>query len=169
MKVCNHFDIKTAAVLLFSLLCFGQSVRSQQTGEPEGDFKVKSPFHNQLFFNRFLINPTFSLVRENKSYLNILHRNQYATYEDNIQNYYLGFSNKLNERTALGIGVYGQWEGVVQEFGFNANYATAVRLGDKSKLTFGTNITYVSQGLARNRIVTPETDPTLEELSLIHI
>ncbi|MDC6353925.1 MULTISPECIES: PorP/SprF family type IX secretion system membrane protein [unclassified Robiginitalea] len=163
MKVCNHFDIKTAAVLLFSLLCFGQSVRSQQTGEPEGDFKVKSPFHNQLFFNRFLINPTFSLVRENKSYLNILHRNQYATYEDNIQNYYLGFSNKLNERTALGIGVYGQWEGVVQEFGFNANYATAVRLGDKSKLTFGTNITYVSQGLARNRIVTPETDPTLEE------
>ena len=151
-------------MLLLAVCCLGQEARSQET-ETAGDFSVKSPFHNQLFFNRFLINPTFSLVRENKSYLNILHRNQYASFEDNIQNYYLGFSNKLNERTALGIGVYGQWEGVMQEFGFNANYATAVRLSDKSKLTFGTNITYVSQGLARNRIVTPETDPTLEEAS----
>lgn len=147
---------------MLALLCCAQLVRSQETETAE-DFSVKSPFHNQLFFNRFLINPTFSLVREDKSYLNILHRNQYAGFQDNIQNYFLGFSNRLNERTALGIGLYGQWEGVMQEFGFNANYAHAVRLGDNSRLTFGTNITYVSQGLARNRIVTPETDPSLQE------
>ncbi len=146
------------------LLAIGspQRIQAQETPGQE-PFRVKSPFHNQLFFNRFLINPTFSLVRENKSYLNILHRNQYASFEDNIQNYYLGFSNRMNERTALGIGVYGQWEGIVQEFGFNANYATAVRLGEKTMLAFGTNLTYISQGLDRNRIVAPEEDPLLQE------
>lgn len=132
--------------------------------EASNDFTVKSPFHNQLFFNRFLINPTFSLVRENKSYLNVLMRNQYAAYQDNNQNYYLGFSNKLDENTALGLGVYGRWSGVVQEFGFNANYATAVKLGEKSALAFGTNVNYLSQGVAKNRVVTNENDPFIEEV-----
>ena len=110
-----------------------------------------------------MINPTFSLVRENKSYINILHRNQYATFEDNDQNYFLGFSNKLDDRTALGISVYSQWSGVVQEFGFNANYATAVRLGDKNKLTFGTNLTYFTEGIDKNRIITADADNKIEE------
>ncbi len=166
MKAYDFNYKKLALALLLALVAGTAPALGQQAqAQAQEPYQVKSPFHNQLFFNRFLINPTFSLVRENKSYLNILHRNQYAAFEDNVQNYFLGFSNKLNERTALGIGLYGQWEGVMQEFGFNANYATAVRLGDKSKLTFGTNITYISQGLDRNRIVTPETDPTLEEAS----
>ena len=129
--------------------------------EASPNLSSKSTYHNQMFFNRFLINPTFSLVRENKSYLNILHRNQYATFDDNNQNYFLGFSNRLNENTALGIGVYSQWAGVVQEFGFNANYATAVQLGDKSKLTFGTNVTYFNEGLDKNRVIVTENDPEI--------
>ncbi len=129
--------------------------------EASPNLSSTSTYHNQMFFNRFLINPTFSLVRENKSYLNILHRNQYATFDDNNQNYYLGFSNRLNENTALGIGVYSQWSGVIQEFGFNANYATAVQLGDKSKLTFGTNVTYFNEGLDKNRVIVTENDPEI--------
>ena len=147
-------------IVLFGLFCGIASTYAQESGPWT---KLNKPFHNQLFFNRHLINPTFSLVRENKSYLNILHRNQYASYEDNYQNYYLGFSNKVNERTALGIGVYGSWLGVMQEFGFNANYATAVSLSDKSKLTFGTNITYLSEGLDQSKIIAVENDPTIRE------
>ncbi len=131
--------------------------------EASPNLSSKSTYHNQLFFNRFLINPTFSLVRENKSYLNILHRNQYATFDDNNQNYFLGFSNRLSENTAVGIGVYSQWAGVIQEFGFNANYATAVQLGDKSKLTFGTNVTYFNEGLDKNRVVVTENDPEISD------
>ena len=131
--------------------------------EETSNLCTKSSYHNQLYFNRFFINPTFSLVRENKSYLNILHRNQYTSFEDNRQNYYLGFSNKLNDHTALGIGVYSQWSGVVQEFGFNANYATSVRLGEKSKLSFGTNLTYFNEGLDKSRIVVAENDVALTE------
>jgi type IX secretion system PorP/SprF family membrane protein len=69
----------------------------------------------------------------------------------------------LDKNTALGLGVYGRWSGIIQEFGFNANYATAVKLGEKSALAFGTNVNYLSQGLDRNRIVTNESDPLLEE------
>ncbi len=161
------FNINLRYCIPLMILAFGlisTETNAQETESPATNFSsVKSPFHNQLFFNRFLINPTFSLVRENKSYLNILHRNQYASFEDNIQNYYLGFSNKLNERTALGIGLYGQWEGVMQEFGFNANYARAVKLGDKTSLTFGTNIRYISQGIDQSKVISSEIDPTIEE------
>lgn len=145
------------------LFCAVLGLQSSFGQEQSPTLGTTSTYQNQLFFNRFLINPTFSLVRENKSYINILHRNQYATFEDNDQNYFLGFSNKLNDRTALGISIYSQWSGVVQEFGFNANYATAVRLGEKNKLTFGTNITYFTKGLDKNRIIVADADNKLEE------
>lgn len=148
---------------LLMVFCMIFSVSTLFAQNESSGLSSRSAYHNQLFFNRFLINPTFSLVRENKSYLNILHRNQYATFEDNSQNYFLGFSNRLNDNTALGIGVYSQWEGVVQEFGFNANYATAVKLGAKSKLTFGTNVSYYNEGLDKNRVITNENDPEVLE------
>lgn len=160
MKISDNIKNKIGTLFLFCAVLGLQSSYGQESAPNLG---TKSTYHNQLFFNRFLINPTFSLVRENKSYINILHRNQYATFEDNDQNYFLGFSNRLNDRTALGISVYSQWSGVVQEFGFNANYATAVRLGDKNKLTFGTNLTYFTEGLDRNRVIVADADNKLEE------
>lgn len=152
---------KISLLLLIALLA-SENMLAQET-ESSNQYNVESPFHNQLFFNRFLINPTFSLVRENKSYLNVLLRNQYAAYENNNQNYYLGFSNKLDKNTALGLGVYGRWSGIIEEFGFNANYATAVQLGEKSALAFGTNVNYLSQGLAKNRVVADENDPLIQD------
>ena len=44
---------------------------------------IEIPAQNLLKFNRFLINPTFSTVNEDKSYLNFFHRNQWAAYENN--------------------------------------------------------------------------------------
>ncbi|CAM4380032.1 PorP/SprF family type IX secretion system membrane protein [Zobellia roscoffensis] len=159
----SHIKNNINTIFLLLLLCTIFGTQSNYGQEAVTEISTKSTYHNQLFFNRFLINPTFSLVRENKSYINILHRNQYATFEDNNQNYFLGFSNKLNDKSALGISVYSQWSGVVQEFGFNANYATAVQLGDESKLTFGTNITYYTEGLDQNRIVVAETDTKISD------
>ncbi len=157
-----HRTIKSRILPVLMLLSI-MSIQNILGQETQTEFETNNSYNNQLFFNRFFINPTFSLVRENKSYLNILHRNQYTSFEDNRQNYFLGFSNTLNENTALGIGVYSQWAGVVQEFGFNANYATAVKLGDHSKLTFGTNMTYATVGLDKNRIVIVSEDSKLNE------
>ena len=143
------------------IICVALGKPSLQAQEANSSSSSNNNYHNQLFFNRYLINPTFSLVRENKSYLNILHRNQYTTFEDNSQNYYLGFSNLINKNTALGLGVYSQWSGVVQQFGFNANYASAVQLGAKSKLTFGANVTYYNEGVDKNKIVASPNDSQL--------
>ncbi|RRQ48027.1 type IX secretion system membrane protein PorP/SprF [Maribacter algicola] len=160
MKYIHKISAKIGLPLILFMFMGSLNVLGQETGT---NLNSSSTYHNQLFFNRYLINPTFSLVRENKSYLNILHRNQYATFDDNSQNYFLGFSNMLNDRTAIGIGIYSQWSGVVQEFGFNANYATAVKLGNKSTLTFGSNVTYFNQGLDKNRVVISEADPEITE------
>lgn len=157
----NSFDIfKISMLLVLCAMSNAQIAFGQEAVPTPGP---ESTYHNQLFFNRFFINPTFSVVRENKSYLNILHRNQYSTFDDNRQNYFLGFSNQLNERTALGIGVYSQWAGVVQEFGFNANYATAINLGSNSKLTIGANLNYFNVGLDKNRIVIAESDEKIND------
>lgn len=149
-----------AIVLMVAVM---PNVTEAQETAPNNNYNVVSPFHNQLFFNRFMINPTYSLVRENKSYLNVLLRNQYSGYQDNNQNYYLGFSNKLDQNTALGLGVYGNWSGVIQEFGINANYATGVALGEKSALTFGANVKYMTIGLDKNRAIANENDPLIQE------
>lgn len=154
----NYFLRRASIFVLFSL-ALGISAIFAQEGIPE--LSSSTSYHNQLFFNRFLINPTFSLVREDKSYLNILHRNEYATFDDNRQNYFIGFSNKLNNNTALGLSLYSQWSGVIQEFGVNANYATSVQLGEKSKLTFGTNVTYLTEGIDSNRAISTVDDPEL--------
>lgn len=159
MKSITIKSIKTYLIAMLLIIGSLQIASGQEIEAPE--ISSNNTYHNQLFFNRFLINPTFSLVRENKSYLNILHRNQYATFDDNIQNYFIGFSNKINDNSAFGIGIYSQWSGVVQEFGFNANYATAVQLGEKSKLTFGANVTYFNEGLDKNRVIGEESDTKL--------
>ena len=156
-------NIIKIGILIIVTIVTSKGIIAQEK-ETSNQFNVESPFHNQLFFNRFLINPTFSLVRENKSYLNVLLRNQHASFEDNNQNYYLGFSNKIDENTAMGLGVFGRWSGIIEEFGINANYATAVKLGEKSALAFGTNVNYLSQGLAKNRLISNENDPLLQDL-----
>lgn len=149
---------KVLLLILFCIVLCNDNVFSQETNS---NFNSSTSYHNQLVYNRFLVHPAFSLVRENKSYVNILHQNQYATFNDNNQNYFLGFGNKLNDNTAMGLGAYSHRAGVVQEFGINANYATSVQLGRKSSLSLGANVTYLNSGIDKNRIIASENDPEI--------
>jgi len=155
---CRVATLQKVVLLIFYIVFCNHVVFCQ---EANSDFSSATSYHNQLVFNRFLIHPTFSLVRENKSYVNILHQNQYATFNDNNQNYFLGFGNKLNDNTAMGIGAYTNRAGVMQEFGLNANYATSVQIGRNSNLSFGTNVTYLNSGIDKNRIIASENDPEI--------
>lgn len=123
------------------------------------------PFQNLLKFNRFLINPTFSTVREDKSYINFFHRSQSAYYENNSQNYFLSYSGRINDRTGLGLSLYNQTEGVVTNIGVLANYAYGVRLGVNSVFSFGVNIPYYRSNVDQSKIVTGEEDPFLDGLN----
>ncbi len=121
------------------------------------------PSQNLLKFNRFLINPTFSTVREDKSYVNLLHRNQSVSFDDNNQLYFLSYSGRVNDRTGLGLSLYTQREGILSNYGVLANYAYGIKLSDKSNFTFGANLSYYSSGIDEGRANPIEIDPFLSD------
>ncbi|MEM8999205.1 MAG: PorP/SprF family type IX secretion system membrane protein [Bacteroidota bacterium] len=122
------------------------------------------PFQNLMKFNRFLINPTFSAVREDKTYINLFHRSQSSEFEDNDQNYFLSYSARINDRTGLGLSFYNQQSGVISNVGIMANYAHGIRLGRKTDLSFGFNLPYYVSKLDQGRTVALEEDPLLSDL-----
>lgn len=128
------------------------------------------PAQNLLKFNRFLINPTFSTVREDKSYINLLHRNQAVSFDDNNQTYFLSYSGRIGDRSGLGLSLYTQREGTLSNYGVLANYAYGIKLSDKSNFTFGANLSYYSSGYDESRANPLEVDPFLngfQDISLL--
>ncbi len=119
------------------------------------------PSQNLLKYNRFLINPTFSTVREDKSYINLLHRNQSVQFDDNNQNYFLSYSGRISDRTGLGLSLYTQRQGTLSNFGVLANYAYGIKLSNKSNFTFGANISYYNSGFDQSRASTIDPDDPL--------
>ncbi|MEM9647363.1 MAG: PorP/SprF family type IX secretion system membrane protein [Bacteroidota bacterium] len=147
--------------LFLALPCLFVNDLSAQDGNPYVSYDV--PFQNLLKFNRFLINPTFSAVREDKSYVNLFHRSQGADFSDNNQNYFLSYSGRLNERVGLGVSLYNQQEGVISNLGIMANYSHGIQLGQKSNLSFGVNIPYYVSSFDPDRAVTLDDDPLLND------
>ncbi len=119
------------------------------------------PSQNLLKFNRFLINPTFSTVREDLSYINLLHRNQSVSFDDNNQLYFLSYSGRVNDRSGVGLSLYTQREGLVSNYGLLANYAYGIKLSDKSNFTFGANFSYYNSGFDEGRANPIDLDPLL--------
>ncbi|MCM4167866.1 hypothetical protein KCTC52924_01319 [Arenibacter antarcticus] len=147
--------------LLLFLLVF--SNLNAQEENPFVSYDV--PSQNLLKFNRFLINPTFSTVRENKSYINLLHRNQSVSFNDNNQDYFLSYSGRVNDRNGLGLSLYTQTEGLITNYGVMANFAYGIKLSEKSNFTFGANLAYYNSGFDRNRAMALDpNDPSLNGL-----
>jgi len=146
------------------ILVFIASLTSVNAQEDTPFVPYDVPAQNLLKYNRFLINPTFSTVREDVSYINLLHRNQSVQFNDNNQNYFLSYSGRISDRTGLGLSLYSQREGTVSNFGVLANYAYGIQLSDKSNFTFGANVSYYNSGFDQNRVTTVEVDPFLAGL-----
>ena len=122
---------------------------------------INIPGQNLLKFNRFVINPTFSTVQEDKSYLNLYHRNQWIRYDDNYQTYLGSYSGRIGDRMGVGLSVYHQKFATISNFGVMANYAYGVKLAEKSNLTFGFNLSYYDSGLDQNDLNTAQPDDPL--------
>jgi type IX secretion system PorP/SprF family membrane protein len=154
------FKRRIIYILLFALAL------TKVTAQEESPFVVYDvPSQNLLKYNRFLINPTFSTVREDKSYINLLHRNQSVQFDDNNQNYFLSYSGRISDRTGLGLSLYTQRAGTVSNYGVLANYAYGIKLSDKSNFTFGANLSYYNSGFDQNRASTVDpNDPLLNGL-----
>ncbi|MGP1991749.1 PorP/SprF family type IX secretion system membrane protein [Zobellia laminariae] len=140
--------VKYIALTLLAALTFG----SVQAQEDDPVLLYSPASQNLLKFNRFLINPTFSTVQEDKSYINLLHRNQSVQFKDNDQTYFLSYSGRIGDKSGLGLSLYTQSVGAVSNIGVLANYAYGIKLSDKSNFTFGGNLAYYSTGLDQNSI-----------------
>jgi len=158
--------IRLLIILLVTLLC------SSTYAQEENPFlSYEAPSQNLIKFNRFLINPTFSTVREDKSYINLFHRNQSVSFDDNNQTYYLSYSGRIGDRSGLGLSLYTQREGLFSNLGLLANYAYGVKLSDKSNFTFGANFSYYTSGFDQGRANTLDPNDvvlnSLDDSSLI--
>ena len=155
--------IKNTAYLIMALLfCGAAQLGYSQSENTYVAYDV--PFQNLMKFNRFLINPTFSTVREDKSYINFFHRSQGSEFQDNDQNYFLSYSTRLNDRTGMGLSLYNQQSGIISNIGIMANYAHGVQLGENSGLSFGFNLPYYRSSFDQSRAVSQSEDPLLDNL-----
>lgn len=125
---------------------------------------LEIPAQNMLKFNRFMLNPTFSTVRENKSYMNVYHRNQWIQFDDAFNTYLLSYSGRIGDRTGLGLSLYHQSFGTISNFGVLANYAYGIRFSENTVFTMGFNLSYYKSGFDQNQSVTTTPDPRLAEL-----
>ena len=153
------------------LLALFLLVFSGMRGQEEGAYvPYNVPSQNLLKFNRFLLNPTFSTVREDKSYINLFHRNQSVSFDDNNQVYFLSYSGRVSDRSGVGLSLFTNREGLFNNFGVHANYAYGVRLSPKSTFTFGANVSYYQSAFNQDRANSVDFDPllgTLESSSLV--
>ncbi|WP_299212938.1 PorP/SprF family type IX secretion system membrane protein [uncultured Aquimarina sp.] len=139
-------------ILYISVFVFCSHIVSGQDGSSNtsGILPSDIPLHNSLKYNRFLFNPTFSLVRENKNSLNIYNRNPRASFSDNSQTYFLSYSARFEEKTGIGVGLFQQNVGIFRFFGATANYAYNIELNRDMNFTFGMNLSYSQSSLKSN-------------------
>src|SRR5690554_867181 len=150
----------TTYILLLLMCCTGAFA---QEDVPVASIDI--PAQNLLKFNRFLINPTFSTVNEDNSYINLYHRNQWVSFDDNFQTYLGSYSGRISDRSGLGLSIYHQKFGTIANFGAIANYAYGIRLSQHSNLTFGFNLSYYSSGVDKSNINPNQpNDPTIADL-----
>ncbi|MFD2588075.1 PorP/SprF family type IX secretion system membrane protein [Croceitalea marina] len=158
--------IQVLSILIVTLICSGMYAQ-----EENPFLTYEAPSQNLIKFNRFLINPTFSTVREDKSYINLFHRNQSVSFDDNNQTYYLSYSGRIGDRSGLGLSLYTQREGLFSNLGLLANYAYGIKLSEKSNFTFGANFSYYTSGFDEGRANTLDPDDvvlnSLDDSSLI--
>ncbi len=123
------------------------------------------PLNNNFKFNKFLINPTFSFVREDNAYVSFYNRRQWNGFEGAPQAYLINYSSRMNDNSSAAIGLYQQNYGVFTNFGAQVNYANNIVLSDENNFTFGFNLSYYNSGFNYGKIVTNNTEPRLQDFA----
>ncbi|MDD7888066.1 type IX secretion system membrane protein PorP/SprF [Flavivirga sp. 57AJ16] len=141
-------------------LCFMQQFHTQE----DGVVSFTLPVRNSLKFNRYIINPTFSFVREQNRYISFNNKRQWVQFEDAPQTYLFGYSGRFREDIGVGVGLFQQNYGVLTTFGGILNFAYNVVLDRYSNLTFGMNLGFYKSGLNEGKIVTNFPDPSLDNI-----
>ena len=143
-------------LILFTI----QMAHSQESGIVSLDIPVR----NSLKFNRYLIDPTFSFVREQNKYVTIYNKREFVQFDDAPQTYLASYSGRFSENSGIGVGLFQQNYGVLTTFGGVLNYAYNVKLNRESNLTFGMNLGIYKSGLNNGKVITNYPDPSLDNV-----
>ncbi|MGK0322387.1 MAG: type IX secretion system PorP/SprF family membrane protein [Psychroserpens sp.] len=132
--------------------------------EDDGVVSLSLPVRNSLTFNRYVINPTFSFVREQTKYISISNKREMVQFENAPLTYLASYSGRFSENIGAGVGVFQQNYGVLTTFGGNLNFAYNVQLQRDSNLTFGLNIGAYKSGVNTANVITNFDDPSLQNV-----
>lgn len=125
--MANQFLHKTSLALLLLLLG-----GAHQTAHAQQD-----KMFSQYMFNMLALNPAYAGSRDVLS-LSALYRNQWSGLAGAPQTATFSADMPLNnQRVGLGLQLYGDKAGVIQEAGGFASYAFRIRLGQRSTLALG--------------------------------
>ncbi|TXD81422.1 type IX secretion system membrane protein PorP/SprF [Subsaximicrobium wynnwilliamsii] len=153
--------MKNGVLTIVFLFCAIQMFYSQ---EEDGVVSLALPTRNSLTFNRFLINPTFSFVREQHRYVSMTNKREWVQFDDAPTTYLASYSGRFRENMGIGIAVFQQNYGVLTTFGGTLNFAYNAQLQRDSNLTFGLNLGIYSSGIDAGRVVTNFEDPSLNTI-----
>ncbi|MDP3681959.1 MAG: PorP/SprF family type IX secretion system membrane protein [Flavobacterium sp.] len=132
--------------------------------QEDGVVSFNLPVRNSLKFNRFLINPTFSFVREQSTIVSFYNKRQWVQFDNAPQTYLVSYSGRFRENEGISVGLFQQNYGVLTTFGAVANFAHNVMLQEDSNLTFGMNVGFYKSGLDKGKVITNYPDPSLESI-----
>ncbi|MBD0725202.1 hypothetical protein B6A10_08420, partial [Flavobacterium sp. L1I52] len=160
--------MRNVFIILSLFLCVLQQLQAQE----DGVVSYRLPVRNSLKFNRYLINPAFSFVREQSSYISFYTKKQWVQFDDAPQTYLFSYSGRIAENQGAAIGLFQQNYGVLSTFGGVVNFAHNVMLQEDNNLTFGLNLGFYKSGINKGRVITNYDDPSLNNIpnnSLISI
>ena len=119
--------------------------------------------HNLTKYNRMLVNPAYSIVREDRRAISFWSRIQWTGVNNSPQTFLLNYSGKVGESSGAGLGLYQQNLGLLTDSGMLMNYAYSVRFSSKASLTLGLNSALFRRGLNKNAVSSSEPDPAILE------
>jgi len=153
--------MKNFFLSVFFFSCSTQFFYAQQE---DGVVSFSIPPGNSLKFNSFVINPTFSFVRQQSAYITLFNKTQWAGFENAPKTYMLSYSGRFKENEGVGLSVFQQNQGVLTTFGLMANFAHNILLQEDSNLTFGINVSAYKSGLNSGKIISNYPDPSLDNI-----
>src|SRR6187402_889036 len=149
-------------ILLIVFICCSIQVFYAQ--QEDGVVSYVMPPGNSLKFNSFVINPTFSFVRQQSAYFTLFNKTQWAGFENAPKTYLLSYSGRFKESEGVALGVFRQNYGVLTTTGLVANFAHNISLEEERNLTFGINLSAYQSGLNSSALVSNYPDPSLDNI-----
>jgi type IX secretion system PorP/SprF family membrane protein len=150
--------------ILLSVFVFCCSIQVFYAQQEDGVVSFVIPQGNSLKFNSFVINPTFSFVRQQSTYITLFNKTQWAGFENAPKTYLLSYSGRFKENQGVALGVFQQNEGVLTTTGLIANFAQNILLQEDSNLTFGINLGAYRSGLNNGKVISNFPDPSLDNI-----